>query len=193
MFSCTDRSCLKSTKGYQAYTKQKAHVPFKPLMAHETSVALVPPDSAWPPIQDARMLVQDKGLWRWPPHANLLYPFVAPAEFEVTSSLDNRNIDAHGHLSSHLSLSSASSSSFSSSCVCHSQRPWCSQVPQRQSSPLTCCCATFVCSSTRNQPRYGCIRSHRAPRRSRNCKRRCRTRCLSATHSAQAMGLSRPT
>ena len=95
MFSCTGRSCLKSTKGYQAYTKQKAHIPFKPFMAHETSVALIPPDSAWPPIQDARMLVQDKGLWRWPPHANLLYPFVAPAEFEVTSSLDNRNIDAH--------------------------------------------------------------------------------------------------
>ena len=51
-----------------------------PLM-HHTTVALIPPDDAWSPLQEARMLVRDKGLWRWPPHANLLYPFVAPKLF----------------------------------------------------------------------------------------------------------------
>jgi len=51
------------------------------LVIHHTTVALIPPDAAWPPIQAARWLVRDKGLWRWPPHANLLYPFVAPRRF----------------------------------------------------------------------------------------------------------------
>ena len=51
-----------------------------PLM-HHTTVAVVPPDASWEHIQAARMLVRDKGLWRWPPHANLLYPFVAPRRF----------------------------------------------------------------------------------------------------------------
>ena len=55
-----------------------------PLM-HHTTVALIPPDEAWPPIQEARKLVRDKGLWRWPPHANLLYPFVAPRLFRAAA------------------------------------------------------------------------------------------------------------
>ena len=50
-------------------------------LMHHTSVALVPPDEAWPPIQAARTLIRDRGLWRWPPHANLLYPFLAPRLF----------------------------------------------------------------------------------------------------------------
>jgi hypothetical protein len=32
------------------------------------------------------MLVRDKGLWRWPPHANLLYPFVAPKLFHLAAA-----------------------------------------------------------------------------------------------------------
>ena len=50
-------------------------------LMHHTSVALIPPDEVWPAIQAARTLVRDRGLWRWPPHANLLYPFVAPQHF----------------------------------------------------------------------------------------------------------------
>ena len=50
-------------------------------LMHHTTVAIIPPDAAWPPIQAARNLVRDRGLWRWPPHANLLYPFVAPRAF----------------------------------------------------------------------------------------------------------------
>ena len=82
-----ERPAASDTSKVQASDKDSKITPkFKPLMSHETSVALIPPDVAWPPIQDARMLVQDKGLWRWPPHANLLYPFVAPSEFEVSVS-----------------------------------------------------------------------------------------------------------
>ena len=31
--------------------------------------------------------MQDRGLWRWPPHANLLYPFVAPQHFPEAATL----------------------------------------------------------------------------------------------------------
>ena len=57
-----------------------------PLM-HHTSVAVVPPDEVWQPIQEARTLVRDRGLWRWPPHANLLYPFVAPRHFATAAAV----------------------------------------------------------------------------------------------------------
>lgn len=94
---------------------RQPQIPFKPSMAHETSVALIPPDSAWPPIQNARMLVQDRGLWRWPPHVNLLYPFVALTEFEVTSLSKEEGGSLLGLVKSlshpHLSICSSSSSS----------------------------------------------------------------------------------
>uniref|UniRef100_A0A7S0LSD4 Uncharacterized protein n=1 Tax=Coccolithus braarudii TaxID=221442 RepID=A0A7S0LSD4_9EUKA len=47
---------------------------------HHSSVALVPPDSCWAPIQAVRYELRDHGLYRWPPHINLLYPFVPPGE-----------------------------------------------------------------------------------------------------------------
>lgn len=56
-------------------------------LGHDCTVAFVPPDSAWPPIQAVRYLVEDKGLWRWPPHANLLYPFVAPRRFREAAPI----------------------------------------------------------------------------------------------------------
>lgn len=43
---------------------------------HKSTVALIPPEEAWPSIQAVRYELYDKGLYRWPPHINLLYPFV---------------------------------------------------------------------------------------------------------------------
>ena len=48
---------------------------------HTSTVALVPPEEVWPPLQAARTELRDKGLFRWPPHINLLYPFVPPAHY----------------------------------------------------------------------------------------------------------------
>ena len=56
-------------------------------VVHTTSVAVVPPDEAWPKIQAVRSLVRDKGLWRWPPHVNLLYPFVIVERFDEAAAL----------------------------------------------------------------------------------------------------------
>ena len=48
---------------------------------YTSTVALVPPEGAWLPIQQARESLRDKGLYRWPPHINLLYPFVPEEHF----------------------------------------------------------------------------------------------------------------
>ena len=46
---------------------------------HHFTVCMVPPESAvevWTQVTELRTLLRDPGLYRWPPHANLLYPFV---------------------------------------------------------------------------------------------------------------------
>lgn len=45
---------------------------------HHLSVCMVPPEASekvWEMITKCRTELQDPGLFRWPPHANLLYPF----------------------------------------------------------------------------------------------------------------------
>lgn len=52
-------------------------------LVHTTALAVVPPEGAcWAPIQAARERLRDGGLFRWPPHINVLYPFVEPVYFE---------------------------------------------------------------------------------------------------------------
>lgn len=92
-FFCTYLCCRPLSSSRQTPGSQCGGVDTTPLLAaaeedlssaalmHHTTVALIPPDEAWAPIQSARALVRDRGLWRWPPHANLLYPFVAPRNF----------------------------------------------------------------------------------------------------------------
>lgn len=53
---------------------------------HHVTVCMVPPPEAqfvWATVTDMRQKVKDPGFFRWPPHANLLYPFLE------TKSLDN--------------------------------------------------------------------------------------------------------
>ena len=54
--------------------------PAKPLVnLHTMTVCMVPPaqyKSAWEAVTKARTELKDPGLFRWPPHANLLYPFL---------------------------------------------------------------------------------------------------------------------
>jgi 2'-5' RNA ligase len=52
---------------------------------HTSTVALVPPEEVWLPIQQARESLRDKGLYRWPPHMNLLYPFVPEEQFAAAA------------------------------------------------------------------------------------------------------------
>jgi 2'-5' RNA ligase superfamily len=46
---------------------------------HHLTVCMVPPESSvlvWETITKCRTELKDPGLYRWPPHANLLYPFI---------------------------------------------------------------------------------------------------------------------
>jgi 2'-5' RNA ligase len=56
--------------------------------SHCLTICLVPPPSAtnaWERLTDARKECKDPGFYRWPPHANLLYPFLEPS-FDKESS-----------------------------------------------------------------------------------------------------------
>lgn len=50
-----------------------------PQKRHTITVCMVPPPSAervWADVTKARTQLRDPGLFRWPPHVNILYPFI---------------------------------------------------------------------------------------------------------------------
>ncbi|KAK3338290.1 2'-5' RNA ligase superfamily-domain-containing protein [Neurospora tetraspora] len=52
-----------------------------PLTSTSTALALIPPPHLWPPLNALRSLY-DKAYHKWPPHINLVYPFVKPEDLE---------------------------------------------------------------------------------------------------------------
>lgn len=55
-------------------------------LTYKTAIALIPPASITPPIEAVRS-VHDKSFRRWPPHINLIYPFLAtPLETSDSTS-----------------------------------------------------------------------------------------------------------
>lgn len=61
-----------------------AHTMVKPKKVHTTALCWVPAVESQPPIQALR-LAHDRQIDRWPPHVNVLYPFVPEAEFEAAA------------------------------------------------------------------------------------------------------------
>lgn len=62
-----------------------------PQKHHTLSVCLVPPEAeneVWDTLTSARTELRDPGLFRWPPHVNLLYPFVSVRESYTQSIID---------------------------------------------------------------------------------------------------------
>ena len=58
--------------------------------SHCLTICMVPPPSAkaaWSQLSSARRACRDPGFFRWPPHVNLLYPFVEPV-FDIDKDLD---------------------------------------------------------------------------------------------------------
>ena len=50
-------------------------------VTHKTALVVIPPESAWPPIQAIRA-EHDRKVGRWMPHITLVYPFLPAGEFE---------------------------------------------------------------------------------------------------------------
>ena len=50
-------------------------------VTHKTAMVVIPPESAWPPIQAIRA-EHDRKVGRWMPHITLVYPFLITDEFE---------------------------------------------------------------------------------------------------------------
>ena len=65
--------CHSKKKVDDDLTKKK-----KMKLSHCATICMVPPseyEKVWEALTDARTTLKDPGLYRWPPHANLLYPF----------------------------------------------------------------------------------------------------------------------
>lgn len=58
----------------------------KPKKLHTVTVCVVPPPQhkdVWTTVSDMRRKLKDPGYFRWPPHANLLYPFLEISQERV--------------------------------------------------------------------------------------------------------------
>lgn len=54
-------------------------------LAHHSTLAIVPSCSetiVWRRLTELRTELKDKGLYRWPPHINLNYPFINPSQYD---------------------------------------------------------------------------------------------------------------
>ncbi|CAK7227094.1 hypothetical protein SCUCBS95973_006425 [Sporothrix curviconia] len=54
------------------------------LNSHATALCFIPPESEWAPVDRLRTLY-DKASRKWPPHVNLIYPFVQPESLDAAS------------------------------------------------------------------------------------------------------------
>jgi 2'-5' RNA ligase len=77
--------------------------------SHCRTICLVPPPSAtatWDRLKTVRRECKDPGFYRWPPHTNILYPFIEPifsSEDGVERSIEDNRIPFRDELISHLS------------------------------------------------------------------------------------------
>ena len=75
--------------------------------SHCLTICLVPPPSAtkvWEKLMAIRRECKDPGFYRWPPHANILYPFLEPAYGEEAGeSNDDKHVKFRNEVAAHLS------------------------------------------------------------------------------------------
>jgi 2'-5' RNA ligase len=68
---------IKSKKKEENSRQESSPLPIKKI--HSVTVCLVPPpkyQEVWKTVSGMRLELKDPGFYRWPPHANLLYPFL---------------------------------------------------------------------------------------------------------------------
>ncbi|KAK0718248.1 hypothetical protein B0T26DRAFT_647738 [Lasiosphaeria miniovina] len=82
-----------------------------PLASHDTALCIIPPRHLWPAVDSLRALY-DKAHGKWPPHVNVIYPFVRPealgaAAERVAAAVSQRGQDDDGEEALRLSLDAA--------------------------------------------------------------------------------------
>ena len=62
--------------------------PSRPVsLVHHSALAIIPPpapdsSATWTSLQQVRYSLRDKGVFRWTPHINILYPFITPEHYD---------------------------------------------------------------------------------------------------------------
>ena len=70
--------------------------------SHDTALCLIPPQNLWPSVDRLRSLY-DKAYLTWPPHINIVYPFVHPEVLsQATQVLSELDLTAHNGTPIHL-------------------------------------------------------------------------------------------
>ncbi|KAL7488260.1 hypothetical protein ACHAW6_013844 [Cyclotella cf. meneghiniana] len=88
-----------TNSGDQDEPSKKGHFDFPSQKSHCVTICMVPPSiakSAWSRLTSARKACRDPGFYRWPPHVNLLYPFLEPI-FNIDGSLDGASVVTKKH------------------------------------------------------------------------------------------------
>lgn len=74
------------------------------LESNETALCIIPPRECWASIDRLRMLY-DKAYEKWPPHVNLIYPFITPDSLHDTANTISTALKAKRDADSSSSLS----------------------------------------------------------------------------------------
>jgi len=77
----------------------EGHFDFPSQKSHCMTICMVPPStakSAWSRLTAVRKACRDPGFYRWPPHVNLLYPFLEPI-FNIEGALERASVVEKKH------------------------------------------------------------------------------------------------
>ena len=74
--------------------------------SHDTALCIVPPRHIWASVDRLRALY-DKGYEKWPPHINVLYPFVGSEDLPEAAESILTHLRAQGQAPFHVSLDAA--------------------------------------------------------------------------------------
>lgn len=95
----------KSLDDNESQSKPGGRYNFPSRQSHCITICLVPPPSAtkvWDQLTAVRRECRDPGFYRWPPHANIVYPFLEPI-YDESESKDDQRINFRNEIAMHLS------------------------------------------------------------------------------------------
>lgn len=81
-------SRLAAAKSMNATAPESSSTSYR--TSHNVAVCVVPPETsvnAWATVGQIRTQLRDPNYFRWPPHINLLYPFIEPVDDNVIARL----------------------------------------------------------------------------------------------------------